>query len=61
VLQRILMPPDSHHALFLFFDRPRGAKLGRAYDVEVRQIDVRGDRILGGLSGRIELVPRPRR
>jgi len=59
VLNRILMPSDSYHALFLFFDRPPGAKAGRAYDVEVRQIDVRYDQVLGGLSGRIELVPNP--
>jgi hypothetical protein len=60
-LNRVLMQPDSYHALFLVFDPPRGAKVGQAYDVEVRQIDVGRERVIGGLSARIEVVPKPAR
>jgi hypothetical protein len=60
-LNRIVMEPDTYHTVFLVFDRPPEGNIGQAYDVEVRQRDVRREREIGGLSARVELVPEPQR
>jgi hypothetical protein len=55
----ILMQPDSYHTLFLAFDRPEDAMPGESYEVEIQQIDEKRRAVLGGLSARVELVPKP--
>lgn len=60
-LNRIVMDPDTYHTVFLVFDRPPEGKIGEAYEIEIRQLDGRRENVAGGLSGRIELVPEPRR
>jgi photosystem II stability/assembly factor-like uncharacterized protein len=59
VLNRIVMDPGTYHTLYLVFDRPSEGKIGQAYDIEIRQIDVKRERVIGGLSVRVELVPEP--
>jgi hypothetical protein len=58
-LHRILMEPGTYSTLYLMFDRPPEGKIGQSYDIEIQQIDVRREKIIGGLSARVELVPEP--
>jgi hypothetical protein len=58
-INRIVMDPGAYYTLCLVFDRPPGGKIGEAYDIEIRQIDVKREGIIGGLSARVELVPEP--
>lgn len=56
-LNGILMGPDTYHTIFLVFDRPQRAKTGQFYNIDIHQIDVKRESIIGGMSARIELVP----
>jgi hypothetical protein len=58
-VNRIVMEPDTYHTVFLVFDRPPEGIIGQAYDIVIRQLDVRREDVIGGLSARIELVPEP--
>jgi hypothetical protein len=60
-VNRILMEPDTYHTVYLVFDRPPNAKVGQAFDVEVQQTDVRRERVIGGITVRVELVPEPKK
>jgi hypothetical protein len=60
-LKRIVMDPDTYHTVFLVFDRPPEGEIGEAYEIEIRQLDVRRDNVIGGLHARLELVPEPQR
>jgi hypothetical protein len=53
----VVMEPGTYHTFFLAFDRPPGGRVGLAYDLEVHQIDVKREKVIGGLSARVELVP----
>jgi hypothetical protein len=52
------MKPNSYHTIFLMFDRP-DAQIGDTFDVEILQEDVRSEKVTGGMSVRIEIVPQP--
>jgi hypothetical protein len=58
---RIVMAPDTYHTIFLVFDRPPQGQIGQAYEIEICQLDVRREKVIGGLSARLELVPEPQR
>jgi hypothetical protein len=58
-INRIVMDSDTYHTVFLVFDRPPEGKIGQDYDIVIRQLDVRREDVIGGLSARIELVPDP--
>jgi len=60
-LHRLVLDPGSSHTVYLVFDRPPGRKAGRAYEVEVEQVDARRQAVIGGLRVRVERVPSPRR
>lgn len=60
-INRIVMGPGSHHTVFLIIDRPPQGKVGQAYEIEIRQLDVKRERVIGGLSTRVELVPEPKK
>jgi hypothetical protein len=55
------MDPDTYHTVFLVFGRPPEGKIGEAHDIVIRQLDVRREDVIGGLSARIELVSEPQR
>jgi hypothetical protein len=56
-VRRILLAPGASHPVFLLFDRPRpDDETIRAFDVDVLQYDTDQKKLLGGLSGRIELA-----
>jgi hypothetical protein len=57
-IHQIVMEPDSHHTIFLMFDRP-DAQIGETFDIEVLQEDVEREQMIGGMSARVELVPKP--
>ena len=52
------MPPYDSPTVFLLFDRPGRCKVGTFYPFDVLQLDARSDRPLGGMSARIEIVPK---
>ena len=56
-INRIVMDPDTYHTVFLVFDRPPEGRIGQPYDIVIRQLDVRREDVIGGLSARVELVP----
>ena len=60
-LNRIVMEPDTYHTVFLVFGRPPQGEIGQAYEIEISQLDVRREKMIGGLSARVELVPEPQR
>jgi hypothetical protein len=60
-VNRIVMDPDTYHTVFLVFGRPPEGKIGEAHDIVIRQLDVRREDVIGGLSARIELVSEPQR
>jgi len=60
-LRQFVMEPQSYHTLFLVFDRPPKGKPGQAHNIEIQQIDDRQERVIGGLSARVELVPQPKK
>jgi hypothetical protein len=61
-VRRIKMAPGNSHTLFLLFDRPTYPDPhwelgpGRAFNVDVMQLDTDQGTVLGGLSSRIELA-----
>jgi hypothetical protein len=59
-LKNIVMAAKSHHTVFLMFDRPAEAKPGTWWPFEVLQAEAGRERVIGGLSGRIEIVPAPK-
>jgi hypothetical protein len=58
-LRNIVMSRASHHTIFLLFDRPPRVKVGTYFPIEIRQLEARKQRIIGGLNARIEVVPSP--
>ena len=60
-LTRIVMEPDTYHTVFLIFDRPPEGEIGQAFELDIHQLDMRREALIGGLSARIELVPDPQR
>ncbi|HVG32365.1 MAG TPA: hypothetical protein VM911_04770, partial [Pyrinomonadaceae bacterium] len=60
-VNRILMEPDTYHTVYLAFDRPPNARVGQAFDVEVQQTDARSEKVIGGITVRVELVPEPKK
>ena len=60
-VDRIVMEPDQHHAVFLMFDRPADGREGQYFNVDVQQLDcAKDDELIGGITARVELVPEPR-
>ena len=60
-LDRIVMEPDQHHAVFLMFDRPVDGREGQYFNVEVHQLDSEKDgELIGGITARVDLVPEPK-
>jgi hypothetical protein len=60
-VHELVIKPGTWKTLFLLFDRPRGAKVGASYPIEILQVDGRTEQVVGGLTARIEVVPRPRK
>lgn len=56
-LNRIIMEPDTYHTVFVVFDRPEKGKIGQFYNIQLQQVDMEQDSIIGGLDQRIEIVP----
>ena len=60
-LRNIVLEPDSYATIFLFFDRPSNAAIGSFVPIDIRQLEARSERVIGGTSARVEFVPAPRR
>jgi hypothetical protein len=60
-INNIALRPGTRGAIFLLFDRSKDVKPGTWFPIEVIQVDAKSQRVLGGLSARVEVVPRPRR
>ena len=60
-IKNIALKPGTHGTIFLLFDRAKDLKPGTWFPVEVIQVDAKSKRVLGGLSARVEVVPKPRR
>ena len=58
---RLILPPESHHTLFLMLDRPRDGRIGEAFDLDIVQTATEKKIIMGGLDLRIELHKEPDR
>lgn len=58
-LYRVFIEPGAFHTAFLLFDRPEG-KIGDAYPIEVCQHDAENNELIGGLTTRVEVVPKPK-
>src|SRR5215216_3586519 len=56
-LNRIIMEPDTYHTVFVVFDLPEKGKIGQFYNIQLQQVDMEQDSIIGGLDQRIEIVP----
>jgi hypothetical protein len=56
-LNHIVMEADTYHTFFMVFDRPEKVKTGKFYNIQLQQVDLEHDSIIGGLDARIELVP----
>ena len=59
-IKNLALKPGTQGTMFLLFDRPRETKPGTWFPVEVIQLDSKTNRVLGGLSARVEVVPPPR-
>jgi hypothetical protein len=57
-LDHVVMAPGVSHTVFLLFDRPSRDEFppGQAFDVDVMQYNTDQEKLLGGLSSRIELA-----
>jgi hypothetical protein len=55
----LIMDPSSYHTFFLMIDRPKDAKTGEYYNFNIQQWDSKRESLIGGMSTRIELVPKP--
>ena len=60
-IENVSLKPGSRGTIFLLFDRPRETKPGTWFPVDVIQLNAKTRRVLGGLSARVEVVPKPRR
>jgi hypothetical protein len=58
-IMNLTLKPGSRGTIFLLFDRPKDAKPGTWFPVEIIQVDGK-NRVLGGLSSRVEVVPQAR-
>ena len=59
-IKNLALKPGTQGTMFLLFDRPRETKPGTWSLVQVIQLDSKTNRVLGGLSARVEVVPPPR-
>ena len=59
-IENVSLKPGSRGTIFLLFDRPRETKPGTWFPVDVIQLNAKTRRVLGGLSARVEVVPKPR-
>ena len=59
-IKNLALKPGTLGTIFLLFDRPRDTRPGTSFPVEVIQLDTRTNRVLGGLSARVEVVPKAR-
>jgi hypothetical protein len=58
-VHRLALDEERHQTLFLAFDRPPRGKVGSSYPIEIQHLDERGDRLIGGITVRVDLVPEP--
>lgn len=56
-LRNIAMPAHSRATIFVMFDLPADAKTGTFWPFEMLQFAADKEQVIGGLSGRIEIVP----
>jgi hypothetical protein len=59
-VRNIVLDPGSYATIFLFFDRPDNAEIGSDVPIDVRQLEARSERVIGGTSARVEFVPAPK-
>lgn len=58
-IRGIVLPPGGRHTVFLAIERPPDAGVGKAHAFSVSQWDAATGEVIGGLDGRVELVPEP--
>jgi hypothetical protein len=56
-LRNIVMPPKSRYTIFVMFSLPPNAKTGTFWPFEMLQLAAGKEQVIGGLSGRTEIVP----
>jgi len=59
-MNRITIEPNGYHTVFLIIDRPKDGEIGESSLLEVIQTDAKGERVVGGMSTRIDLVGEPK-
>jgi hypothetical protein len=59
-IKNLELKPGTRATIFLFFDRRGDLKPGAWFPVEIMQLDTKTGRVRGGLSTRVEIVPKPR-
>ena len=60
LVKNITMDPSTWHTIFLLFDRPENARPGMSFPIEIQQLEARTQRIIGGMSARVDVVPKPK-
>jgi hypothetical protein len=60
-IRRVLVPRGAFSTLFLAIERPAKARVGQTFALSVFQRDSETERILGGSTYRVEIVPAAKR
>jgi hypothetical protein len=60
-IKNLALKPGTRGTIFLLLDRAKDVKPGTWFPLEVIQVHAKSKRVLGGLSSRVEIVPKPRR
>jgi hypothetical protein len=60
-VRNIVLEPGAHATIFVLFDQQAGAQVGTYVPIEIRQLEARSNKMIGGISGRVEFVPASKR
>jgi len=56
----LILEPTRHYTAFLVLDRPKEAKIGESFDIDIVQFEEKEKRVLGGLDLRVEIQAEPK-
>jgi hypothetical protein len=59
-IKRLILEPKIPYTFFLMLDRPRDARIGEAFEIDIVQFDSESRQIVGGLDLRVEIQPQPK-
>jgi hypothetical protein len=55
-IKNIRMDAGARHTIFLAFDRPPNAGVGRSFPIDIIQVESTNDRVIGGLNARVDVT-----